>query len=175
MAGEIKGNKTYRPAWRSFFYPDILAMIVLFVILCIVSFKVDMGGKNLTILWLVALVVFVLIFLHMAVKRVGSYLVVRRDEVAFERGILNRQSTEIGFEDIRTVDVTQTLIQRIFNLGNISIASSGTGGYEIFVKNMPDPNVIRDEIQDRKRAMNPNVSAPKPAETPQATEEAENA
>ncbi|MBQ9565303.1 MAG: PH domain-containing protein [Synergistaceae bacterium] len=175
MAGEIKGNKTYRPAWRSFFYPDILAMIVIFVVMCFVSFQnySFIEGRKLT-LWLVALVILLLIFLHMALKRVGSYLVVRRDEVAFERGILNRQSTEIGFEDIRTVDVTQTLVQRIFNLGNISIASSGTGGYEIFVKNMPDPNVIRDEIQERKRAMNPNVGTPKP-EAPQLEEAPENA
>ena len=174
MAGEKMGSKVYRPAWRSFFYPDILAMIVIVVVACIVSFKVEMGGRNQSILWGVVIVFLAALFLHMAVKRVGSYLVVRRDEVAFERGILNRKSTEIGFEDIRTVDVTQTLMQRIFNLGNISIASSGTGGYEIFIKNMPDPNDIRDEIQERKRSMHPAASAAPSPEASQAAGEPEN-
>ena len=159
MAGENKGNKIYRPAWRSFFYPDILLMIIIFVVACIIGWKVNMGGKG-WILALIVLIAFVVLFMRMFIKRISSYLIVRRDEVAFERGILNRKSTEIGYEDIRTVDVTQTLIQRIFNLGHISIASSGTGGYEIFAKNMPNPNEIRDEIQGRKRAMIPNKSDP---------------
>ena len=50
MAGEKMSNKTYRPAWRSFFYPDILGMILLFIAACVVSFYAGLGGKLLTIL-----------------------------------------------------------------------------------------------------------------------------
>lgn len=168
MSVENKETKTYRPAWRSFFYPHIVVMVLIFLVACVASFKLSMGGKNLLILWLAVAVALLLIFLHMAVKRVGSFLVVRRDEVAFETGILKRNSTEIGFEDIRTVNVSQTLLQRVFNLGNLSIASSGTSDYEILVKNMPNPNEIRDEIQDRKRSMSPKEPPRAETEEPQA-------
>lgn len=155
MSVENGKSKPYRPAWRSFFYPHMVLMALIFIATCVGSFKLDMGLKDLAILWLAMAVVCLLIFLHMAVKRYSSSLEIRHDEVAFETGILKRNSTEIGFEDIRTVNVSQTLLQRVLNLGNISIASSGTSGYEILVKNMPNPNEVRDEIQERKRAMAP--------------------
>ena len=110
----------------------------------------------------------VVIFLSMAVKRISSVLIVRDEEIAYENGLLKRKSTEIGLTSIRTVLVDQTLVQRILNIGDISIASSGTEAYEVQIKNMPAPYAIRDEIQARSRVF----TQPKPkTETPAAAEE----
>ena len=66
-------------------------------------------------------------------------------------GILKRDSIEIGMRNVRTVQVTQRLIQRLLNVGDIAIASSGTDVYEIRVANMPSPHDIRNQIQERAR------------------------
>ena len=97
-------------------------------------------------------VLFVLVvFGNMFFKRMETTLIVRPDEVAFEKGILKRDSIEIGMRNVRTVQVTQRLIQRLLNVGDIAIASSETDVYEIRVANMPSPHDIRNQIQERAR------------------------
>ncbi|MCR4818234.1 MAG: PH domain-containing protein [Fretibacterium sp.] len=164
---EIKKEVCYKPAWRSF-YRHIALIILIFVAVIALSIWAPFGGKVKGILWGVAVAAAVVIFLSMAVKRISSILIVREDEVAYESGILKRKSTEIGLTSIRTVLVDQTLVQRILNIGNVSIASSGTEAYEVQINNMPSPYAIRDDIQARSR----KFTQPKPkTDMPAAAEE----
>ncbi|MCR5346445.1 MAG: PH domain-containing protein [Fretibacterium sp.] len=149
---EVKKEICYKPAWRSF-YRHIGLMILICAVALALTIWAPLGGKVKGILWAVAVAAMVVIFLCMAVKRISSVLIVREDEVAYENGILKRKSTEIGLTSIRTVLVDQTLVQRILNIGDISIASSGTEAYEVQIKNMPSPYAIRDDIQARSRAI----------------------
>ena len=140
----------YQPAWRSFYW-HILLMAAVFIVACVISLMGSWGFKGQMILWLIVLVVLLGIFVHMATRRMGVVLSVRHDEVALDTGIFKRKSIEISYSSLRTVEVTQTILQRLLNLGDLSIASSGTGGYEIVVPNMPNPNAIRNEIQAHER------------------------
>ena len=152
----------YKPAWKSY-YKIILVMALIFIVACLVSFKIPMAGKTLGVLWLGVILVLLALFVHMAVNRAGVVLYVRPDEVAFNTGILNRKSVEISYQSLRTIDVSQTFAQRLFNLGTLSIASSGTSGYEIQVPTIPSPHAIRDKIQANERAVKnaaKNAAAP---------------
>lgn len=130
----------------------ILAMVACLVLVTLIALKVSLAPGYQKVLW-GFLAVFVLIaFGDMFLKRLGTALIVRPDEIAFEKGILKRESIEIGMRSIRTVQVSQGIMQRLLNVGNISVASSGTDNYEIYVANMPSPHEIRNQIQDRERA-----------------------
>ena len=58
-----------------------------------------------------------------------------------------RKSIEIGLSSIVHIEVKQSLMQTILHVGDVVIASSGTGKEEIYAPNIPDPQSVRDEIQ----------------------------
>ena len=163
---DVKKEIIYKPAWKSF-YRHIALMVLIFAVAIAITIWAPLGGKWKGLMWAVAAVAMVVIFLSMAVKRISSVLIVRDEEIAYENGLLKRKSTEIGLTSIRTVLVDQTLVQRILNIGDLSIASSGTEAYEVQIKNMPAPYAIRDDIQARSRVF----TQPKPkTETPAGAE-----
>lgn len=72
----------------------------------------------------------------------GERLALSDREVLMERGLLAKQRTEIALSSIRSVRITQTFGQRIFDVGNIELFSAGDMA-EIAVKSMPRPGRIR--------------------------------
>ena len=78
----------------------------------------------------------------------GERLALSDREVLMERGLLAKQRTEIALSSIRSVRITQTLGQRIFDVGNIELFSAGDMA-EIAVKSMPRPGRIREIAASR--------------------------
>jgi uncharacterized membrane protein YdbT with pleckstrin-like domain len=78
-------------------------------------------------------------------------LVIRRDEIALTHGLLSRQYTEIGMASVRTVKVSQTLLQRIMDAGDIAIYTTGDDP-ELVVKGLPRPGAIREHIKGQAAA-----------------------
>lgn len=72
----------------------------------------------------------------------GERLALSDREVLMERGILSKQRTEIALTSIRSVRITQSMGQRIFDVGHIELFSAGDVA-EIAIKNMPRPGRIR--------------------------------
>jgi uncharacterized membrane protein YdbT with pleckstrin-like domain len=89
---------------------------------------------------------------NMTYRRFRVMLIVKSDKIALEKGFIGRQSIEINTKNVKTIQVTQSVMQRILDTGDILVASSGTDEYEIIVPNMPNPHVIRDIMQKRERA-----------------------
>jgi uncharacterized membrane protein YdbT with pleckstrin-like domain len=67
-------------------------------------------------------------------------------ELIYESGILRKDRTELKLSHIRTVKVSQDLIDRIFGCGNLLIFTSGDLP-EVTLIGFPNPNVIRDVIK----------------------------
>lgn len=78
----------------------------------------------------------------------GERLALSEREVLLERGLLAKQRTEIALTSIRSVRITQSLGQRIFDVGHVELFSAGDVA-EIAVKNMPRPDRIRSIAASR--------------------------
>ncbi len=76
------------------------------------------------------------------------------DEVIFYRGVFNVKTTEIRIADIRAVEVEQSFWERLTGLGTVRIASAGSDGWEIDVKDMPNPKKIRRIINEGRHEAN---------------------
>jgi membrane protein YdbS with pleckstrin-like domain len=70
----------------------------------------------------------------------------------WHEGIIKRHSTEVLHDHVRSVDIRQTFLQRIFNVGYIGIDSAGQDGVEIQIRDIPAPYEIKKLI-DRYRRM----------------------
>ena len=157
--------KYFKPAWKSFY--KLLFLMLLILILAVVGsiWGPLNSGAKLKWLWIAAIVVDVLIFLYIAVKRATMSLILKDNpdkaedqEVAFV--VLHpfkplspnfRESIEIGLPNIVHIKVGQNLMQTLLNIGDIVVTSSGTAVEEIKARNIPNPNAVRDEIQIHAR------------------------
>ncbi|MEQ6333441.1 PH domain-containing protein [Sphingobium sp. MK2] len=72
----------------------------------------------------------------------GERLALSEREVLLERGLLSKQRTEVALSSIRSIRITQSLGQRIFDVGHVEMFSAGDVA-EIAIKNMPRPGRIR--------------------------------
>lgn len=66
-------------------------------------------------------------------------------------GIVRRHSTEVLHDHVRSVDISQSFVQRIFNVGYIGIDSAGQDGIEIEVRDIPSPYEVKEVIDQYRR------------------------
>lgn len=95
----------------------------------------------------VGLVIFAIWFL----KCKGTTLTVTEDRTRLRRGLLSKSITEVWHQDIRNVQLDQTFFQRIFDVGSLGISSAGQGGLEIFVSGIPQPDHVKELIDQYRR------------------------
>ena len=93
-------------------------------------------------------------------KRAELTLRVTDDKVILEQGLLSKRIKDIFVTDIRTVDVEQSLLQRIFGIGDIKIATSSTDNYEDVAQGLPHPRDIQDLISRQRRKHEARKSQP---------------
>jgi uncharacterized membrane protein YdbT with pleckstrin-like domain len=78
-------------------------------------------------------------------------LTVTNDRTTLRRGILAKNVTEVWHQDVRNVQLDQTFLHRIFDVGKIGISSAGQAEIEITVNGMPDPDKVKELIDAHRR------------------------
>ncbi len=80
----------------------------------------------------------------------GTTLTVTDRRVILRRGLLSRSSNEVWHTDINNVQVTQSFLQRLTGVGSIGISTAAQEGIEIQVGGIPDPDAVRQIINDHR-------------------------
>ena len=81
----------------------------------------------------------------------ATSLVVTQDRTILRKGLLSKSTTEVWHSDVRNVQISQGLLQRMLGVGTIGISSAGQSGVEILAVGMPDPGAVRRLIDQYKR------------------------
>ena len=78
-------------------------------------------------------------------------LTIDEEKTSLAKGLLSRQSSDVFHSDVRNVQVTKTLFDRIMGVGTIAISSAGQAGMEIAVSGIPHPEAVRDLVYQLRR------------------------
>jgi uncharacterized membrane protein YdbT with pleckstrin-like domain len=78
----------------------------------------------------------------------GTTLTVTTEQTTLRRGILSRTTNDVFHENVRNIIARQSFFQRMMGTGYIGISSSGQSGIEIEVSGIPDPDRIKDLIDE---------------------------
>lgn len=79
-----------------------------------------------------------------------------------ERGIeekhgilaIRTKTTQVRYEDVRSVELEQTLLERMLHIGEVEVATAATGGTEIKIQGIAAPEEVQEMIQrERDRRM----------------------
>ena len=109
-------------------------------------FKNNPIGFILSLLLISVFGLGLLIFLVWHLKNKASRLSVDENQILYEKGLLNKERSEININSVRAVKVKQSFFNRIFGVGLVEIYTSGDEP-EIVVSGIPDPNKIRELVK----------------------------
>lgn len=84
------------------------------------------------------------------IQTLGTTLTVTNDQTTLRKGILSKYTNDVFHENVRNIQVRQSFFQRMFNVGWIGISSAGQSGVEIEVRGIPDPERVKQIIDDHR-------------------------
>ena len=99
----------------------------------------------LAVLLILAFGIGIIILLYWYIKTRATALTVTDSELMYERGILSKDRTSVSLKHVRSVNIAQGFINRIFGVGTIQISTAGDEP-EFTIADMPDPYVIQETI-----------------------------
>jgi len=91
------------------------------------------------------------IFLIWWLRCKGTQLTITSDRTRLRKGILSKSITEVWHQDVRNVQLNQTFFQRMLGVGSLGISSAGQAGLEISVSGIPDPEQVKELIDQHRR------------------------
>lgn len=103
----------------------------------------------LVCLVLVPAIIGAAILLFWWVKCRSTALTVTEHRVILRKGILSELTNEVRHQDVRDIQISQTLWQRLFRIGSIEISSAGQTGV-IIAAGIRDPQKIAGLIRQRQ-------------------------
>lgn len=77
----------------------------------------------------------------------GKKYKVTTQRIIIKEGIASTSENEIEYYRVKNLSVNQTLMQKLFNLGNISIQSAGMQNTNLEMKSIPNAYVLREEMR----------------------------
>ncbi|MBX3359807.1 MAG: PH domain-containing protein [Phycisphaeraceae bacterium] len=87
------------------------------------------------------------------VVAITETLVVTTKRVTYIRGLLSRHTSEIPHEDVKNIQISQSLWQRIVGIGRVGISSAGQDDVEIIIGDVPGPYRVREAINAYRNVM----------------------
>ena len=134
-----------------------LLLYILAILILIASIWIYLNLiENIRIILSGIIICFLIILLTEIVGTRGSILYIESDGIKRERGILAKEYVSVNYEDVLRTTVKQSLIQRMFNYGDLSIDTSGMEKAELDFKNMPNPEKYKgviDRMIDKANTM----------------------
>ncbi|HYE62093.1 MAG TPA: PH domain-containing protein [Phycisphaerales bacterium] len=100
-----------------------------------------LGGTSAAIA-IVALKVFIIWKVH----TLSEGLRITTKRVIETKGLLSKATSEVRHADIKNVQVEQTFLDRVWNVGTLKLSSSGENEDPIEMRDMPNPAKVRDVI-----------------------------
>ena len=125
-----------------------------------VSLEVDLAVWGLaqyttTLVWGVAVVV---ALLQVASVTVAYLKVNRTDYVLTNRriyrktGVLSETVTNVGVDRVQNTTLHKDARGNLFDYGTVAVSTAGSGGSDLVVTDLDDPETFRDRLQEQVRA-----------------------
>jgi uncharacterized membrane protein YdbT with pleckstrin-like domain len=105
--------------------------------------------------WLLLFFWLLIPLLIACIKRSSTILRVYRGRITLERGIFSKCYREFFVRDIRSIDIDQSFLARIVNIGDLTISTAATQDASEHMEGVPGPQRIRDLIIAQRQETQP--------------------
>lgn len=133
-----KLDTSLRPAWINY-WKGLSATLILLIVGFIIMKESQIGG-------ILVIVVSIIFFLKIIIQRYSLKFFIKNNRITMHEGILTRNQQEIGVKQLRSVELHQSIFQRIFGIGDLYFYSAGSDTAEVYFLGIKDPNNLKDKI-----------------------------
>lgn len=77
----------------------------------------------------------------------STSLRITNKRTTLRKGIIAKSTSEVQHDDVRNLQIHQTIWQRFLGVGDLAISSAGQDGLEIFIKGIAKPDETADFIR----------------------------
>ena len=91
-----------------------------------------------------------LILIPWWLRCLGTTLIITDKRTTLRTGILSKHLNEVYHDDVRNIQMSQNVFQRIMNVGTLGISSAGQSGVEIEVSGIKNPNETKKLIDSQR-------------------------
>jgi uncharacterized membrane protein YdbT with pleckstrin-like domain len=114
-----------RPAWRNYWFAILIGVLSLPVY----------GLGIFILLWVLF-------------QRLGNRFYIEKSKIESRAGIISKDLRSIRLENLRDVHMKQSVMQRIFSVGDIAFSSSGQSTQEVVFSGIAHPQALKDMVED---------------------------
>ena len=85
------------------------------------------------------------------VQTLNTSLIVTNEKTTLRTGLLSKNTNDVFHANVRNIQVRQTPLQRVLDVGWVGISSAGQEGLEIQVDGIPHPDQVKQIIDDHRK------------------------
>ncbi|MCS7315531.1 MAG: PH domain-containing protein [Bryobacterales bacterium] len=87
---------------------------------------------------------------RLQIRRRMTKLIIEEDRLRLEEGLLSKTTRTLQLSKIQDITVRQTLVQRLWRLGDLSLETAADSG-GLLIRNLDEPQALADQIMDLVR------------------------
>jgi uncharacterized membrane protein YdbT with pleckstrin-like domain len=141
------------PSWRSildFYLKGIAATAVIAAVAGLITGTGD-GGADSGLVTIIALVGVAGTILIGFVRRVATSYTITNRRLHIKRGIVSRTIQETRLERVQNVNYTQSVVQRILQIGNVDFDTAAGDDYNFVFSGVSDPADVVHMVDEATR------------------------
>jgi len=142
------------PSWRSivdFYIKGLLATAVICFLVAIGTGLADERNDSLVVI--LAVVGVGVTVLAGFVKRVATSYTITNRRLHIKKGIVSRTIQETRLERVQNVNVSQGVIQRIFQIGDVDFDTAAGDDYNFIFAGVAEPQEVVEKVDEATRSL----------------------
>lgn len=142
------------PSWRSildFYLKGLLATAVICLLVAVGTEIVGERRDGLVVL--LAVIGVAITLLAGFIKRVATSYTITNRRLHIKKGIVSRTIQETRLERVQNVNVTQGVIQRVFQIGDVDFDTAAGDDYNFIFSGVADPQEVVEKVDEATRSL----------------------
>lgn len=141
-------NYIARPAWVNQWWQIGVMILMPFVfVLALLKGQQYFSPENLRVVQVVIVAVFVYLIAMVTYRRYSWAYKIDHETIESREGLIARNVKSIRIQDLRNINVNQSLIQRIMGVGDVEFSSAGGSGIEVVFRGVNKPLEVKAMAQ----------------------------
>ena len=145
------------PSWRSIIDFYIKGLLITAVICFLVAIGTEVADdRNDSLVVILAVVGVGVTVLVGFIKRVATSYTITNRRLHIKKGIVSRTIQETRLERVQNVNVTQGVIQRLFQIGDVDFDTAAGDDYNFIFAGVANPDEVVEQVDRATHAASPS-------------------
>lgn len=137
-------NYIARPAWLNQWWQiGVMFLMPVVFILALLKGQQYFSPENLRVVQVVIVAVFVYLIAVVVYRRYSWAYKIDHDTIESREGLIARKVKSIRIQDLRNINVNQSLMERIVGVGDVEFSSAGGSGIEVVFRGVDKPLEVK--------------------------------